>query len=294
MLVMAEDIYAEYCFELPRILQDAHIGIQMIGSALNLIRYKRKPLHISIRKQETYIEKFRAAKNHWKTTVSRVFHLIDNRLTIEKLAFDVVNVMYSKRTNHYIPEEFYEGSLKRLVKVVVGNIMDEDEISAAGQLRQKSRLFFLNRMIMYKPPTSSGSVESGDIIDICEISNDSQMNSDDISLEQRICARAIYEAIRRFCRISLSSNFIEHIYHIINITYVIEAFSEFLKYCQHNLYISRELPRPNMMKLLQRTESDINSLINNVGPDCKLKTFEEDLRTLSGLITGLLLYCGMK
>lgn len=262
---------------------------------------------------------FKQVKDRW----AKILRGLVESPAKQRLFVPIINnlmwVLCTSKKKYRVNDEKYRQAIECIMKPLIGDLMDEKEINEKGHDRQNKRKFFIQRMLDYKSIDES---DSQDEVDICSIGDSaSQMTANlqtpsggsanevsqaaldqgrqrrDEEILQNSCTPEaillldmLFDAITIFSK-KITEKYADtfaHIYHIINITHVIDLITDKLKEIRRSLQAVASLTemavaqqhRSIMMDAFGRYEEIMSRNYELFDSSNPLKIFRHDLRCL--------------
>lgn len=272
-------------------------------------------------------------QNKWTQLTNVFFRRVDDLGTYEKIAYDFISTINKRRKELNIVDDHVRLLVRAIVRPIIAAIMDEEELNKSSRNRQERRKQFMLKLLLVQlEPTNTwetprlepeGTDNSDDSIDVCSMnvnighnrpaqSSRSRANrsrgycsmpanipfrstSLECNFERIITLDLLFEALTRHSNnISKEgTDFSIHIYHIMNITYIVEILVSFLGDLRKELEEARDrrvdLNNRKSVKLISeallRYEESVRKDIDSFDVENPLVIFMKDLnRVLSFLV----------
>lgn len=309
-------------------IQRAFLIVGSRQRAHKRIRTESNQQQLSRRYRRTVLD----IQNKWTRLSGVFFRKIDDLGTFDKLAYDLVNTINKRRKELNIIDDHVRIMVSAIVRPIIGAIMEEEELNRSSRHRQERRKLFILKILSvrldssdtWESPTDEVDTtdNSDDSIDVCSMNVNighnrlsqnarSRMHrrracvsmpanipfkptSLECNFERIIALDLLFEALAIHSRnISKdSTDFSRHIYHIMNITYIVEILASFLENMKSELEEARarrvDLTNRDCVRLLSeallRYEASVKENIDSFDVENPLILFMKDLNLVQSYL----------
>lgn len=211
----------EELFEIERLIDDMKILLKRFG--------RNKRMRSGIKEFDLKTELI-AVRRRWFTSLDLIFHLLGAQTFYDKIAGDLVKGLNTAKIQYKPDENTYKAMIECVTIPIIATIMDEQELSKESLERQERRKCFINHLIDFK----LSEEETSEVINILDDSDDASPTTrveDSYRAESIIVVGLLIDALNRHSRVvtSRKSDFATEIYHIINVTYIVDVICKYLE-----------------------------------------------------------------
>lgn len=271
-------------------------------------RTKRPRIDLDPSQIETrFRNNVKAIRIEWRSILGRIFKKLKDPKEYNSLAIDIITKFSKARQRHSIKAEHYKLSVEALITPIISIIMDDQDINSYARSKQERCKDFILRLIDVRSPSnqrstqeirdeSPESLESQRTIDVCSVSQTGSRAAMDVSRlhfhascsnESIYILDALNSAITLHCKVisEPTVDFTEQIYHIINITHIIDVLKK--KFSEIRIEIDRDVDlglartaRTKLCDLVERIDNELTSNLELIDVDHPLNIMRLDLRNL--------------
>lgn len=247
-----------YSFEVETDLEELDKCIDAIQKALKFVGVTNKRSRNSDYNREARTAQFNRKILEIRRRLTKLIDHLTSLLTTDKLyddiAKDILLNFHTTREKFNIDDDNYQLAIACIVKPTIEAIMNETEFSKSSRERQDRRKYFLRQLIDFRYEQQQSRAETGNEqqrrassdsieVDVCSISprqdsdttNSATSNEypvlDYCTAEGIMVLNSLFDALTRHSTV-VSKNDLdveEQIYHIINITHIVDILRQYFK-----------------------------------------------------------------
>lgn len=291
-------------FALERAMKNVYECIEASQCELKAIRKPRRKRarldYIAQTRVTEFKQKIMRLKPRWESLFTQIFRDLSDRTFLSRIAKDIITTLRSTRERYNIEDENYTLVLGNVIRAVIAGIMDDQEVSRASKERQERRKYFIHELLNAPISDEINSINSSErqdedvdveIIDILATQSQTQQSQRNATQENssvKQCCSWEEVAIAKYLIDALSihskkvtRNDVELralIYHIINITYIVDILKNYFKELRTKIDV--DLPRSRIKEATEKFEESITKSLELFDIDNPLTVFRNNLRII--------------
>lgn len=261
----------------------------------------------------TFVNNIYALRRKLTFNLNGIFNMLSDLSTYDKIVIDILKSLRTARIRYKIDNEDYGTVIRSITLCVVSLIMDDEELNKQGAEIRSRRTYFLDKFLTLDLTVLNPFDENDDgEIDVTSVpqagaqiptsaTHDGsgggaffggmQSASQVCKLESIYVLDVLFDALTRHTSyisdISVKeANLRIHIFHIGNITHIVEGLLKYLKTLRQQIQAAKsssQFPLDsrvlNQMKIaMGKYEESLANNLDKLGPNHRLGSFRRDLR----------------
>lgn len=274
---------------------------------------RTRPVHNHRDIFEKNIDELRA---RWHSNLSGICNMLSDLSMYDKIINDILRGIQSAKLRYKIDDEDYGKVIKSIVECVVAMIMDDRRMTKEITNIHSRRQYILDKLLTVDLGLENSVDEDDGEIDIdvesipptqngTQIPTSTTYDHSDNNHTQLSCTRGIsckldsihvldvlFDALTRHTSVITrngSSDLALHIYHVVNITYIVDCVQNFLKTLRERIQAARNSSQApldtdilaQLRVAMERYDKETTDNLEKLGLDNPLVIFKRDLRKIS-------------
>lgn len=219
-----------------------------VGTRWRPSRFVRVDHHRK-RKIEDFSKTMGQLQKEWVRTINQFIDHVPDSKIISEVADYLIRRFTRTQLESNVEDDQMNLAMQKVTRSLIGSIMDEQGVNASTRQKQELRKLLITTMIFAEP------------------------NDGDITSNQHRVLETLWDAIARHTRTITSKNvdLVRRIFHIINITYIIDILSSYFEHIKDNY---------NRPELVEKHQTRINKTLLLFPDGHPMSIFRDDLRLL--------------